>query len=690
MSLRWRLPWRACAVALAWLAAAPARAEAPTGASDPAEVPARPDDAAPLRGGEAPEPPVPGAAPPSPARPAAPPPPDDLPMIGESVVTGQPRHRVARDPTASATVISADDFAGEAKRVAELVSTAPGVAVDDYGGLGQLATASIRGSTANGVLVLLDGIPLQTAFGGGVDLSSIPRGWIDRIEVVRGVEGAHYGTGSLGGVLNVVTARPTDGLGSAEATAGSFGSLAGAAELGRTFGDGSVLVAVGGDRTAGDFPYLWQWEPDDPSPPPPTEEIRRNNGAWRAGGLAKARLPVRAATVDAVALVSAGRRELPGLPFAVTPGDWQSDGRALLAARIGPAGAGRALRLGGQLSARIEWLDARSASWRLEERFGAAGLGLEAEVDHGAGRLRTEAAGQLEGVRGDGVVGTRTRWRLSAAVSEELRLAGDRLRLSPAVRVDRDGPFDGLSGKVGGAWRLAGPFSLRASAGRTFRAPGERELHVPAAQWRPNPALRPEVGTGGDASLLVEGGPVVASLGLHATHYEDLIYYQQVSLTTLQAQNADRVLVRGVELEAATAPLLRPLGLSLQGSYTFLDTEILRGTAGELGNEVPNRARHRLYARIAVAPGPVEAHAEVHYVGAQWFDAGNVRRIPSTLLWNGGAGLRVHRDPALRVALELKNLADDRQLQDGYGNPLPGRSVWLTLSAATHSPKGNP
>ena len=79
------------------------------------------------------------------------------------IVGRRPRDLAGRDPTAAATVVEADRFAGEAKGVAELVATAPGVAVNDYGGLGRIATASIRGSSADAVLVLACGAGVQTA-----------------------------------------------------------------------------------------------------------------------------------------------------------------------------------------------------------------------------------------------------------------------------------------------------------------------------------------------------------------------------------------------------------------------------------------------------------------------------------------------------------------------------------------------
>ncbi|HET8734498.1 MAG TPA: TonB-dependent receptor plug domain-containing protein, partial [Anaeromyxobacteraceae bacterium] len=196
-----------------------------------------------------------------------------------------PASEATADPTAAVTVVPAERYAGEAKQVAELVATAPGVAVSAYGGLGQLATASIRGSTPDAVRVLLDGLPLNTAFGGGVDLSTIPRQWISRLEVVRGPEGALYGAGAMGGALNVVTRPAAAGTWSAEATGGSFGTWSGAADaaFGRPGLD--VLAAVNAERTGGGFTYRYDRTPNVAGGEQTL--VRENNGAARAGGLVK-------------------------------------------------------------------------------------------------------------------------------------------------------------------------------------------------------------------------------------------------------------------------------------------------------------------------------------------------------------------------------------------------------------------
>lgn len=146
---------------------------------------------------------------------------------------------------------------------------------------------------------------------------------------------------------------------------------------------------------------------------------------------------------------------------------------------------------------------------------------------------------------------------------------------------------------------------------------------------------------------------------------------------------ATRSTARGAEIELASAPI-GPAAFSASLAYTYLYTEILRGDDLRLGRELPHRAPHRLFARVAAAPGPIEVHGEAHWVAAQWGDAENsaALRIPAALTFNAGLSARVLRAPDLHLGIEVRNLLDDRSLQDGFGYPLPGRMVLVTLRVA--------
>src|SRR5207245_10126139 len=83
-----------------------------------------------------------------------------------------------------ATVIRAEDFADRVTTVPELLREAVGVQVQSLGG--DFATVSIRGSTAEQVMVYLDGVPLNRALGGSVNLADPPPRQIESIAIQRG------------------------------------------------------------------------------------------------------------------------------------------------------------------------------------------------------------------------------------------------------------------------------------------------------------------------------------------------------------------------------------------------------------------------------------------------------------------------------------------------------------------------
>jgi len=113
------------------------------------------------------------------------------------------------------------------------------------------ADVSIRGSSAEQVLVLVDGVPMNDRQTAHFDLDlTVPFDRVERIEVLRGPASASYGSSAMGGVVNIVTRDPTPHA-EGRLEGGSFGTLNGSLGAGLRVGSTSVAGGAGLSRSEG-------------------------------------------------------------------------------------------------------------------------------------------------------------------------------------------------------------------------------------------------------------------------------------------------------------------------------------------------------------------------------------------------------------------------------------------------------
>src|SRR3989475_214810 len=135
-----------------------------------------------------------------------------------------------------------------------------------------ISARGFNGTTANKLLVLIDGRTVYTPLFSGVfwDVEEVPLADIDRIEVISGPGATLWGANAVNGVINVITkdAKDTQGLllsggGGSEQRGfgtvrygGTLGSTVRARIYGRGFDRASTLLPSGQD--AADGWHLWQ------------------------------------------------------------------------------------------------------------------------------------------------------------------------------------------------------------------------------------------------------------------------------------------------------------------------------------------------------------------------------------------------------------------------------------------------
>ncbi|HKS09023.1 MAG TPA: TonB-dependent receptor [Pyrinomonadaceae bacterium] len=109
---------------------------------------------------------------------------------------------------------------------------------------------SLRGVGANGAsraLVMYDGVPLNSPFGGWVYWNRVPRVGIESVEIFNGATSDLYGSGALGGVVNILTRTAPSNYLDFEASGGNESTLNASMSAGkswRTFGVGLALQAL--------------------------------------------------------------------------------------------------------------------------------------------------------------------------------------------------------------------------------------------------------------------------------------------------------------------------------------------------------------------------------------------------------------------------------------------------------------
>jgi outer membrane cobalamin receptor len=92
------------------------------------------------------------------------------------------------------------------KDLSDLLSGIANLTINQNGGYGTQATVSIRGNNSSDVLVLINGIPVNSSQSGDADLSAIPVGNIKKIEITRGGSDMKYNySGAIGGIINIIT-----------------------------------------------------------------------------------------------------------------------------------------------------------------------------------------------------------------------------------------------------------------------------------------------------------------------------------------------------------------------------------------------------------------------------------------------------------------------------------------------------
>ncbi|BFM02847.1 hypothetical protein Psyaliredsea_14940 [Psychrobacter alimentarius] len=140
----------------------------------------------------------------------------------DTIVVLAARDELVQAPGLSIISEEAIEKASISNDISEIVRKMPGVNLSGSSTSGQRGNQrqiDLRGMGPNNTLILIDGRPVTSRNavrpGRGSEQDTrgdsqwVPPSAIERIEVLRGPAAARYGSGSMGGVVNIITKAPT-------------------------------------------------------------------------------------------------------------------------------------------------------------------------------------------------------------------------------------------------------------------------------------------------------------------------------------------------------------------------------------------------------------------------------------------------------------------------------------------------
>lgn len=132
---------------------------------------------------------------------------DDANVVDDAiVVTASRSEQRVREAIPHTTVLTARDIRDSgAVDLPTLLRREAGFEFSQNGGIGTTSSTFLRGAATNQVLVLVDGVRISSLTTGATQIDQLMLDHVERVEIVRGNVSSLYGSGAIGGVIQVFT-----------------------------------------------------------------------------------------------------------------------------------------------------------------------------------------------------------------------------------------------------------------------------------------------------------------------------------------------------------------------------------------------------------------------------------------------------------------------------------------------------
>lgn len=469
--------------------------------------------------------------------------------------------------------------ATQARSVLDVLRSAAGVNVTQYGGRGGVSSVYLRGAEPNFTAVFIDGVRVNdptNSRGGSFDFSTLNLAEIERIEIARGTQSSVYGADALAGVIGIFTRQPGDG--NRLAVDGEIGEddfYRGSLHLGGELGSRTSLSLTGSVESESDWIDGNEFENRTVS-----GRLRsRPSEDWSLGlslryaDTTSESFPEDSGGPDYAVLRAADDRDQAQLTLAGRA-RWEATERFTLGLEAGYLDHDEEYLSPGIAPGALSGVPPYASDSSLER----TNLALTATVGAREGtRMLFGVDYQDEDGRQAGSIELAPGFSLPTdfaldrdilgAFAEVGLQAGNGVSASASIR--RDDPSDDRARTTVriGAQYASATTRIFASYGEGYKLPSFFALGHPLVG---NPDLEPETSTTWEVGIsqAAFAGAFEATLSAFVSEYKDLIDFDFELFTNV---NRARVDIDGVELAADLFPIE---GLTLSAHVTHLDVDV--------------------------------------------------------------------------------------------------------------------
>jgi outer membrane cobalamin receptor len=630
----------------------------------------------------------------------------------QALVTASKIKKPANEMTHSVTVVSEEQIEKQVfTDVTEILRQQAGLEFKQVGGPGQFNYLKLRGLAADNVLVIVDGVKINTASGGNTRnlLSQLSPDVIESLEIVRGPQATLYGANSTAGVIVIKTKSGQHKNANISLEAGSleWRKAAGSWRTHLPIGSGELQYAANLSRTDSDNIHQYEYFKDESL----QLKLDYQSDRWAIGGsfwkvdndfgyaeLDEASCCMTEATFWSFQTPDPDQHSETGATIGSVYFDFNFTDRLKQQVRFGRTETTYTTTdrndglLGYQIApvalpanvtgnpapvaagSRIPIYDRTSDSWSFAEdyrnqaeyellftgqRFSLMG-GLEFQ-EQGANQRGTNGASDTDDSQS------------SLYTNGDVRLLGGKLILSMGVRLDDYESWGReTTGNIGFAWQLASPVNLYANFGTSFKPATMSQLFSPTSG---NPKVKPE--SGRTIELGVRLTALDRRLETEAAFWDskidDVIFFDNSIVNTRATRpctfnpaltcglynNGAEGKTSGVEVKGSYQI---SGSISLYGNYTYTDSQT-RAVGGAWLRTV-QIAHNKANLGVSYDSEALKLGANIYYTGPRLRWAGDLETARYARVDISG---RYQISKALSLSARVENLLDDDYLDElGY------------------------